>query len=160
MKYILLILLVALSFSCNENKETTVEAIPTLNITEEKEILRHIKEVEWPKAYAEQDTILLDKILGEDFKMIDQEGNWYSKKDELEWIKKNATNNDGFNYRIKRFEILDNGTAIICGTGHILKGSVRSIYQSSNVLVKREGQWKAILSHVSGFKNIELQVSH
>ena len=121
----------------------------------DKEILRYMKEVEWPKAYAEQDTLLLDKILGEDFKMIDQTGNWYTKKDELDWIKKNGTNNDSFNYEIKRFEILENGTAIICGTGHILKDSVQSIYQSSNVLVKREGKWKAILSHVSGFKNIE-----
>ena len=43
---------------------------------------------EWPKAYAKQDTLLLDRILGKDFKMIDQAGNWYSKKDELEWIKK------------------------------------------------------------------------
>jgi len=87
--------------------------------------------------------------------MIDQSGNWYSKSDELEWIKKNALNNDSFRYEIKRFEILENGTALVCATGHILKDSVRSIYQSSNMLVKREGQWKAILSHVSGFKTIE-----
>jgi transcription termination factor Rho len=118
-------------------------------------MLRHLKEVAWPKAYAEQDTILLDKILGEDFKMIDQAGNWFSKKDELEWIKKNATQNDSFHYEIKRFELLENGTALICGTGHIYKDSVKSIYQSSNVLIKREGMWKAVLSHVSGVKKID-----
>lgn len=124
-------------------------------LEEDQKTLRYLKEVEWPKAYAEQDTLLLDRILGDDFKMIDQSGNWYSKKDELDWVKKNATNNDSFHYEIKRFEILDNGTAIICGTGHILKDSVKSIYQSSNVLVKREGKWKAIMSHVSGFENLE-----
>ena len=87
--------------------------------------------------------------------MIDQAGHWYSKKDELDWIKKIATNNDSFHYEIKRFDILDNDTAIICGTGHIVKDSIKSIDQSSNVLVKREGKWKAVLSHVSGFKPIE-----
>jgi len=49
---------------------------------------------------------------------------------------------------------LDNGTAIICGTGHIQKDSIKSTYESSNVLVKREGDWKAILSHVSGVRDI------
>ena len=116
---------------------------------------KHQKEVEWPKAYAEQDTILLDRILGEDFQMIDQDGNWYTKKDELDWIKKNAAGYDSFHFEIKRFEILDNGTAIICGTGHILNDTVKSIYQSSNVLVKREGEWKAVLSHVSGLKTLD-----
>jgi len=126
-----------------------------VNSEKDKEVLKHLKHVEWPQAYAEQDTLLLDRILGEDFQMIDQVGNWYSKQDELDWIKGNAADNDSFNYEIKRFEILENGTAIICGTGHILKDSVKSIYQSSNVLVKRNGEWKAVLSHVSGFKNVD-----
>lgn len=114
-----------------------------------------LKEVQWPKAYAEQDTLLLDKILGDDFQMIDKGGNWYTKKDELNWIKGNATDNDSFRYEIKRFDLLENGTAIICGTGHILKDSVKSIYQSSNVLIKRDGNWEAVLSHVSGYKVLE-----
>ncbi len=88
------------------------------------------KEVEWPKAYREQDTLLLGRILGDDFQMIDQGGTWYTKQDELNWIKKNAKQNDSFHYEIKRFEILENGTAIICGTGHIFKDSTKSIYTS------------------------------
>lgn len=107
----------------------------------DKETLQYLKEVEWPKAYAEQDTVLLDRILGDDFQMIDQFGTWYTKQDELDWIKKQATQNDSFHYEIKRFDILDNGTALICGTGHIVSDSVKSIYQSSNVLVKRNGEW-------------------
>jgi len=157
-KVILSLILCVLVLSCNQNAENSMANEPEFDIEKEKETLRYLKEVEWPKAYAEQDTVLLDRILGEDFKMIDNDGNWFGKKDELEWIKKNSTSNDAFNYRIKRFEILDNGTAIICGTGHILKDSVRSTYQSSNVLVKRDGQWKAILSHVSGFKSVKLQL--
>ena len=86
--------------------------------------------------------------------MIDQAGNWYTKLDELNWIKENATQHDSFRYEIKRLDILDNGTAIICGTGHILNDGEKAIYQSSNVLVYREGKWKAVLSHVSGFKEL------
>lgn len=120
----------------------------------DKKQLTYLKEVEWPKAYREQDTILLDRILGDDFKMIDASGNWYEKADELAWIKKNAMKNDSFRYEIKRFEILENGTAIICGTGHIFQDTTESIYQSSNVLVKRDSVWKAVLSHVSGIKEM------
>ena len=151
LQFITFLLTIVLFISCGIDEKKTIQSISD----SDREILRHLKEVEWPKAYAEQDTILLDRILGEDFKMIDQSGNWYSKKDELEWIKNNATQNDSFLYEIKRFEIMNNGTALICGTGHIIKDSLKSIYQSSNVLVKREGIWKAVLSHVSGVKNIE-----
>ncbi len=143
--------IIILFFGCNTDEKNDAQ----IDTNSDREKLRYLKEIDWPKAYAEQDTILLDKILGDDFRMIDQTGNWYTKKDELDWIKKNATQNDSFRYEIKRFEILDNGTAIICGTGHIQKDSIKSIYQSSNVLVKREGQWKAILSHVSGVMAIE-----
>lgn len=159
----LMLLIVLVPFiSCkqqtNENRleqSGDTRTASQIDITSDREALKYIKEVEWPKAYAEQDTLLLDRILGDDFKMIDQSGNWSTKQDELNWIKKNAVQNDLFRYEIKRFDILDNGTAFICGTGHIEKDSVKTIYQSSNVLVKRDGQWKAVLSHVSGVKQVE-----
>jgi hypothetical protein len=122
---------------------------------EDKEILRHLKEEQWPKAYREQDTILLDHILGDDFQMVDNSGNWSNKIKELEWIKENAMEHDSFYYEIKRLDILDNGTALICGTGHILNDSTETVYQSSNVLIKRDGDWKAIASHVSGIKTLD-----
>lgn len=146
-----LLSIAALLFSC---KDCKIDKNQSTNDSD-KIALRNLKEVEWPKAYAENDTVLLDKILGDDFKMIDQSGNWYNKKDELEWIKTNSTNHDSFRYEIKRLDILENGTAIVCGTGHILKDSVKSVYESSNILVKRNGQWKAVLSHVSGVKEVD-----
>ncbi len=148
--YLLLFTIICVVASC-----TTPPAEKSIITPEDNAFLMDLKEVQWPKAYAEQDTLLLDKILGDDFQMIDQGGNWYTKKDELNWIKGNATDNDSFRYEIKRFDLLDNGTAIICGTGHILKDSVKSIYQSSNVLIKRDGKWEAVLSHVSGYKVLE-----
>ncbi|GCC51966.1 hypothetical protein SanaruYs_21970 [Chryseotalea sanaruensis] len=114
--------------------------------------LKDLKQVEWPKAYAQHDTILLNRILADDFLLIDADGNWFTKQDELDWIKTNATQNDSFYYEIKRLDILANGTAIVCDTGHIWKDSVLSTYQSSNILIKQDSIWKAVQSHVSGVK--------
>lgn len=137
--------------------ETRIKTEPKAGLLteEDRETLTYLKEIEWPKAYREQDTVLLDHILGDDFQMIDNSGTSYTKADELEWIKKNATQHDSFRYEIKRLDILPNGTAIVCGTGHIVSDTVKSVYQSSNILIKRNGEWKAISSHVSGFKVLE-----
>ena len=121
----------------------------------DEEILRHLKEVEWPLAYAEQDAELLDRILADEFQMIDAAGNWSDKAGELEWVRKNKPTYDSFAFRIKRLEIFDKDTAVIAGTG-IVKGApgpdgpMNFTYESSNVLIKRDGRWQAILSHVSG----------
>ncbi|MEZ4809990.1 MAG: nuclear transport factor 2 family protein [Allomuricauda sp.] len=135
--------------------KTDVPLVSTIDIEEDQQTLRHLKEVQWPKAYREQDTILLAAILGDDFQMIDDTGNWSNKPKELAWIKQHAMQHDSFYYEIKRLDVLPNGTAMICGTGHIINDSTETTYQSSNVMVKREGQWKAIASHVSGIKKVD-----
>ncbi|WP_075344638.1 nuclear transport factor 2 family protein [Tenacibaculum agarivorans] len=149
------ILLSIIFFSCNEKRSTESKIDLPIDIGQEKAKLRFLKEVEWPKAYKEQDTILLDRILGEDFQMITNNGEWSNKAKQLERIKKFAMNHDSFRYEIKRLEILQNNTAIIAGTGHIINDNKKSIYQSSNVLMKRNGVWKAVLSHVSGYTELE-----
>ncbi len=122
----------------------------------DKEVLTYIKEVEWPKAYREQDIALLDRILAAEFQMIDDQGNWYTKQDELEYIKGNKPSYESFRYEIKRLDIFENETAVVSGVGHIQnqdeEGPYLSTYHSSNVLIKRNGIWKAISSHVSGIK--------
>lgn len=153
MKNITLFLITLIVFSCNENASSVVDSESTMN--NEKEKLRNLKEVEWPKAYREQDTVLLDRILGDDFQMITNDGEWSNKVKQLERIKETAMSHDSFRYEIKRLEILENGTAIIAGTGHIINNNKESIYQSSNILIKRDGIWKAVLSHVSGYKELE-----
>ena len=155
MKRTLFLLIAFIAFSCNEKVSSDIESELSLNFTEEKVKLRYLKEVEWPKAYREQDTVLLDRILGEDFQMVTNDGEWSNKIEQLERIKQTAMNRDSFRYEIKRLEILENSTAIIAGTGHIINNNKESIYQSSNILVKRNGVWKAVLSHVSGFKALE-----
>lgn len=123
---------------------------------DDEKVLRYLKEVEWPKAYREQDTVLLDRILADEFKMIGSDGEWSSKKEELAYIRKNKPSYKSFKFNIKRLDIFENNTAIVSGTGVIQskddKGDYEYIYQSSNVLIKRNGIWKAIASHTSGDK--------
>ncbi len=142
--------LLIVSFGCQPDHltdEPTAEASQA-----DRSRLRYLKEVEWPKAYREHDTVLLDRILAEEFQLIDANGTWSNKGFEMQWIKKNATQYDSFHYEIKRLEILENGTAIVAGSGHIYRDTLYTVYQSSNVLVKRQEEWKAVLSHVSGVK--------
>lgn len=154
MKYsIQLSLILLITISCTQKKENVL--LGSVITDEDQKILRNIKEVQWPKAYREQDTLLLNSILGDDFQMIDANGNWSTKAKELEWIKENAMANDSFFYEIKRLDVLPNGTALICGTGHIFNDSTETIYQSSNILIKRLGAWKAVASHVSGIKRLD-----
>ena len=119
--------------------------------------LRYLKTVEWPAAYREQDTVLLDKILADEFQFVDQEGVATSKRFELEYIKKHKPTYQSFVFTVDDLRIFENGTAIITGTG-VIKGEEDgkpyvTTYRSSNVLIRRDGQWKAIQSHVSGVKH-------
>lgn len=118
--------------------------------------LRHLKVELWPRAYREQDTALLERILAEEFQMIDASGRWSTRRDELAWIAQHRPTYDSFEFEIVRLEIFENGTAVVAGTGTIRdsdeQGAYVANYQSTNILIKREGIWKAIASHVSGYQ--------
>ena len=118
------------------------------DIASDKERLRHFKTVLWPQAYRNQDTELLNRLLDESFQMIDGEGNRSTKQEELEWIAENTWNPGTFEYRIERLDIYGGDTAIIDGTGLAAEYQ----YQSSNVLIKKDGEWRAVASHVSGYR--------
>ena len=143
-----------LIFSCNTPEST---CNPESRIVEEdREVLHNLKTVLWPKAYGEQDTILLDQILHEKFELIDDNGDRYSKADEMEYISNYGPSYSEFEFQIERIDLFDNGTAMVSGKG-IMKGENNdgayiTTYKSSNTFVKVEGQWKAINSHVSGVK--------
>lgn len=128
------------------------------DISADEAALRELKELYWPKAYFEQDTKLLDRILAPEFQMVDGDGNWSTKADELAWVAKNKPGYESLAFSIRRLDIFENGTAIAAGTGTIRgtdeKGPYVAEYQSTNVLIKRDGHWRAIASHVSGYKKI------
>lgn len=127
--------------------------------TADEVAIRELKETLWPKAYFEQDTVLLDRILAPEFQMVDGDGNWSTKAAELEWVAKNTPGYDSLTFEIRRLDVFENGTAVAAGTGTIRgkdkDGPYVGQYQSTNVLIKRDGQWRAVASHVSGYKKIE-----
>ncbi|MEO9484788.1 MAG: nuclear transport factor 2 family protein [Ekhidna sp.] len=157
MKYLLLGL-VTMMFSCTTPSTTA----PTVITDEDEALLRAFKTVSWPKAYGEQDTVLLDELLHDDFQMIDDNGDIYTKADELAYVANYGPSYDEFDFEITRLDIFENGTAIISGVG-TMKGVEAGVpgqpgqayitkYKSSNVLIKVDGKWRAISSHVSGVK--------
>lgn len=115
---------------------------------DDEQTLHHFKTVLWPQAYRTQDVKLLDRMLHDRFQMIDAEGNRSTKQTELDYVAREAWDPGEFEYRIERLEVFNGDTAIIDGTG------VASTYEykSSNVLIKEGGHWRAIASHVSGYK--------
>ena len=115
---------------------------------EDEAELRRIKTELWPRAYREQDTELLGRLLHESFQLIDGEGNRSTRAGELEWVAANAWDPGEFEYRIERLDIYDGQWAIVAGEGVASEYS----YRSSNVLIKLDGRWQAVSSHVSGFR--------
>lgn len=116
-------------------------------LSDEEDHLRHLKTVLWPQAYRTQDVNLLDQILDDSFEMIGADGTRSNKEAELRFVADNKWNPSGFKYIVQRVSIYDHRFAIIDGHGD----SDTYSYASSNVLIKRNGKWKAIASHVSGF---------
>jgi hypothetical protein len=129
------------------------------SVTKDKIELRRMKEDLWPRAYREGDAALLDRILATEFQMVDPDGNWSDKRKELDYVAKHKAKNRSFRFEIRRLEVLENGTAIVAGRGVVIgpesdpEGGYE--YQSSNILIKREGRWQAIASHVSGVRPIK-----
>lgn len=153
MKYTRLLVIAIVLLSC-----TTPSPNSTVNVinSEDEQILRNLKTSLWPKAYNEQDTALLSRILHDDFQLIDDNGDTYSKKDEMEYVANYGPSYSSFDFEITRLDVFDNGTAMITGKG-VMKGlddqgAYVTTYTSSNTFIKVEEDWKAINSHVSGVK--------
>lgn len=119
---------------------------PAVAAADDYDVLRNFKTVLWPQAYRTQDVELLDRLLHDSFEMIDGEGNRSTKEKELEYIKNNQWDPGSFEYRIERLQIYQGSFAVIDGTGI----AENYTYKSSNFLVKEDGVWRAIASHVSG----------
>ncbi len=121
---------------------------------DDRDTLRHLKERLWPKAYREADVDLLDSILHEDFAIITASGDWSTRERELAELPAYDWPHESFSYQIRRLDIYHDNTAIVAGEGRASgknnEGPYCLVYQSSNVLIKQEGEWKAVLSHVSG----------
>jgi len=133
----------------------TVTVINAQSSTDLQE-LKHLKSSVWPAAYQGQDTLLLDKILADDFQLIDANGNVFRKEDEMKYISDIKPTYNSFEFVVDRCEIVASNTAIVSGLGVLLgndpEGNYRTTYHSSDVLVKRNETWKSVASHVSGLQ--------
>jgi len=109
-------------------------------------LLRQFKTELWPRAYRTKDVALLDRLLHDSFQLIDDNGAVSTKQQELERVATKAWDPGSFEYRIERLDIYNDNTAVISGQGIASTYS----YRSSNVLVKEDGRWQAVASHVSG----------
>lgn len=133
-----------------------IAAAPAAIPTSDEAELREIKEVLWPRAYREGDVALLDRLLAEEFRLIDPDGEWSDKATELAHVARSRWVNRSFRFEIRRLEVFENGTAVVAGRGVAIgpesdpDGGYQ--YQSSNVLIRRAGRWQAIASHVSGVR--------
>ncbi len=118
------------------------------------DVLRRLKQVEWPRAYREQDTAALNRILADDFRRIGSDGEWSTKAEELEYIRTTKPSYDSLVFRVDRLDVYPNGTAIVAGTGMVYsrgaEGPRVMEYRSTNVLLKQGGRWRAVASHTSG----------
>lgn len=125
-------------------------------LTDEQQ-LRQLKSVLWPKAYRTNDITLLDSILDDSFQFIQNDGSLSDKKQELALLNKSQWQPKSFRYEIQRLDIYDGHFAVVSGTGYVTpEEGAPYQYVSSNHLIKKEGQWRAISSHVSGFTEIKV----
>ncbi|HEX8191882.1 MAG TPA: nuclear transport factor 2 family protein [Allosphingosinicella sp.] len=113
----------------------------------------------WPRAYAESNPALLEQLLAPEFQSIDADGVVSTRAEEIAFVRSKPRDPPGraFRYDIQRLDILPNGTAIVSGTGHVSQpladGTVRRFtYTSSNILIRRDGRWQAVASHLSGVR--------
>ncbi|MCU0626187.1 MAG: nuclear transport factor 2 family protein, partial [Gemmatimonadaceae bacterium] len=69
-----------------------------------------LKEREWPRAYAEQDTALLQRLLAPSFRRVDADGTVSTRDDELAYVRSTRPSYDSLRFRITRLDVFANGT--------------------------------------------------
>ena len=151
-----LLITLLLTMHCLDATPAQTESEPTKATTRHQATLHHLKTVLWPQAYRTGDRDLLEQILAPGFVLITASGEWRGRARELEELADYSWTHTSFDYRIKRLEIFAGDSAIVAGEGVAdgvdESGRYHLRYQSSNVLVLRDGRWQAVQSHVSGIE--------
>ncbi len=124
--------------------------------TSDEAQLRLLKTQLWQKAYKESDKSLLNSILHDSFQFVQNDGSISTKSKELDFITKNHWNPKSFRYEINRLDIYQKKFAVVSGIGYAERqDGTKYQYHSSNHLIKQDGRWQAISSHVSGYKEFK-----
>jgi ketosteroid isomerase-like protein len=115
------------------------------------ETLRQIKLEQWPGYYREQDWQGLQDFLTEDFVLVAPDGSAENREQTVEWVRDNPWGNAdaNFEYTIRRIDFYSDDVANIHGTGRFDGEDCRMAYESANILVRKNGEWKAAFSQTS-----------
>lgn len=152
MKKLFVFAIVLSLISCN----TSPKPIQSVVDSGDMDKLKDIQKNQLVKAYLEQDSVLLDELLHKDYQLIDDNGDRYSKTDEVTYVTNYPASYSSQEFEILEIDIVENGTAVVIAKA-TLKGTdgqeaYITSYTSSSTFVKIEGKWQAINSHVSGVK--------
>ena len=120
-------------------------------------------ESEWGDAFEQRDFATLDRIMSDEYILIDPLGNVRGKAESLTALATNevhfeSTKSDNVDVRI------NGDTAVVTGRstfkGRYKGWSMAGQYQYTDVLVKRSGVWQAMSSHITalGAGNLRLRV--
>lgn len=119
-------------------------------ICDEEEI-RQV-EIEWGEAFEHHDVATLDRLMADDYFLTDPLGIVRSKAETIAAIHRNqilfqSTHSDDVKVRV------NGDTAVVTGRskfrGRYKGWSMAGQYQYTDVLVKRNGCWKAVASHIT-----------
>ncbi len=137
-------------FSCSV--DTNQKIVDANDLSE----LTDIQKNQWVKAYLEQDTALLNVLLHERYQLIDDNGDKYTKQDEMTYVSNYPPSYSSQEFEILEIDIIEMGAAVVLAKS-TLKGTDGSeayitTYTSSTSFVKISDQWQAINCHVSGVK--------
>ncbi len=129
-----------------------------LHLADDEAELRRLKGHDWPEAYRNRDTLLLERILADEFVVVDADGQASTRRDELDYLKTSGhVTYESFDYTIERLRVYGQ-TALVAGTGRsrgrTANGAFHTMYHSTNFFVRREGRWQAVASHLSGIKQL------
>ena len=122
----------------------------SLIISTEEEI-RQV-ELEWGDAFEQHDVVALDRLMADDYFLTDPLGIVRSKAETINAIHRNevlfqSTHSDDVSVRV------NGDTAVVTGRskfrGRYKGWSMTGKYQYTDVLVKRNGSWKAVASHIT-----------
>ena len=118
-------------------------------------------EIEWGEAFERRDMAALDRLMADEYVVTDPLGNVRSKAESLAAIESNevlfeSSTSDNVHVRV------NGDTAIITGRssfrGRYKGWSMAGQYQYTDVLVKRDGYWRAVSSHITAITAIPLKL--
>jgi ketosteroid isomerase-like protein len=131
------------------NNQIDIPATISAGSTEDE--IRRV-EIEWGDAFERRDMETLDRLMADDYILTDPLGSVRTKAESLAAIERNevhfeSTKSDNVKVRI------NGDTAVVTGRstfrGRYKGWSMAGQYQYTDVLVCRDGTWRAISSHIT-----------